>query len=1441
MDVYPSFSNALASSPITNLSITGANATAAAAALSNMTSATTAMASSPESLEMAGRRVEEMLHRDSEFPPLASKLRIGVPGGVPPMSGLQEADYPSGGPPIEPSAAGGGQMTAADQNLCLQQRSSMRKVPLPAELVEHFGHMQANCMIGLFPEIDRAWLTIDSDIYVWRFEDCQDLAYFDGLSDTILSVGLLTPKPDIFKASVKHLLCLTTASEIVLLGVVFNAESVDALGYPEMQVLPEPLFTLSTDSTHMLCVKGTGKGRVFMGGKDGSLYEFAYKADDGWFGKKATKINHSTSTFSFLVPAFVNAALSEEDPLVQLEVDDSRNILYTRSEKGSIQVFDLGLDGMQLNKVAAIAQQNLVKEASRIAQNIDKSNFSPIVGISSLSNSESLQVGLVAVTGSGVRLYFTVTSGNMSAAAGAATMDRPTTLSLQHVRLPPGFAPSSFATAGRPSKVHLSYYKNGTLLLSSAQNEASDQLWLISGDCFPQDNRLMEGQSTLAIDGRVWALEEIPYTGKLNRLYKESFGSMESPLLAVQHAQVSRRFVVISAQGTHIVSKLRPADHLRQLLIEHGGPDNNQVKTFFRLFGQVEASAICLVLATSQSVQDAQIAEWATRAFLLYGGLPSLMQQQQQQPPPPPQSLGGVLSPHHGEASFHPNVASTPAPPHAMQTYFMEQQQQQQQRSMFFGHNQPVSFSGKHNGLYLYFARLVRPVWLKALVVPTATAGGKEATLASSVTSEEIDWVNSKLLELKAFVERNSQFVASLPQDQKQAAAAATQQPPPPHQQQDAAFVRERQSLMFLQQLLNHTVQVLGLWKIVCDHQCHVVTTRQLSPDDQMIVRGMYFRDLIISLSGREMCGRLVQAVIGLYLGDNAKTDAISHRLRQACPSLYNMDDAVSSKAHEMIIGARMESNLTERQKTVAQAVQLCKKVAAKLNLDILVSHLVAVDAYIGVVEICLASAQKRDPQGLALHFYKNGEPPEDHQGMQAFIARAGSYKHITFMLKKLLESSSAPSQSASSSAAAAAGGSGGSKDQSGGGVATAAAATGLGSLAPADAVSQAEQVLNVALKSDDELFHVELYSWLLQEGLYDRLLSIKRNSYLEDFLTRGTSQQPNNLAMFDLLWKYYKKNNNYLAAARILAKLAERHSTEIDLKARIEYLSRAIVCIKSEETGVGILESHRGGGAASAAGAANGAELLHDLEEQMEVVRVQQSLVEAVSNLPRTPEVEQAILQLNADLMSITQLYSDYAEPYQLWECQLAILHCAGHPDSMLIETVWDQIINREISRTAEMRMQPHDRINVMANKIKTMGKIYSSSQKYFPLEHLVRTLELFSVSLKVSYDWVFQSLLEIGIPLPRVFEVYNRLYASNDPIWLTQGCPNHLLNALAKILDQFANSPNIVAFSERRSFTVHCLDVIGNCLNYLYTKHDSNDLVKEFKGIQAKLERLN
>lgn len=48
----------------------------------------------------------------------------------------------------------------------LNQIESVGKVPIPPEIMEHFKHIKCHCMMGLFPEIGRAWLTIDSDLYV---------------------------------------------------------------------------------------------------------------------------------------------------------------------------------------------------------------------------------------------------------------------------------------------------------------------------------------------------------------------------------------------------------------------------------------------------------------------------------------------------------------------------------------------------------------------------------------------------------------------------------------------------------------------------------------------------------------------------------------------------------------------------------------------------------------------------------------------------------------------------------------------------------------------------------------------------------------------------------------------------------------------------------------------------------------------------------------------------------------------------------------------------------------------------------------------------------------------------------------------------------------------------------------------------------------------------
>lgn len=92
------------------------------------------------------------------------------------------------------------------------------------------------------------------------------------------------------------------------------------------------------------------------------------QSENSWFGKRWKKINHSTSALSFLVPSFLNVALSEEDPIIEISIDNSRHILYTLSEKGSIEVYDMGEKGDGMSRVAKVSQTSLVQQAMNIVK-----------------------------------------------------------------------------------------------------------------------------------------------------------------------------------------------------------------------------------------------------------------------------------------------------------------------------------------------------------------------------------------------------------------------------------------------------------------------------------------------------------------------------------------------------------------------------------------------------------------------------------------------------------------------------------------------------------------------------------------------------------------------------------------------------------------------------------------------------------------------------------------------------------------------------------------------------------------------------------------------------------------------------------------------------------------------------------------------------------------
>ena len=130
---------------------------------------------------------------------------------------------------------------------------------------------------------------------------------------------------------------------------------------------------------------------------------------------------------------------------------------------------------------------------------------------------------------------------------------------------------------------------------------------------------------------------------------------------------------------------------------------------------------------------------------------------------------------------------------------------------------------------------------------------------------------------------------------------------------------------------LEHTCEVIALWKILCEHQFQILVN-QLTKEQQSILASCTFRDL--TLSRADSCALLIVALINSYLKDNASVSSISTKLRDVCPNLYRHEDAVSFKATEILMMSKSCGIPDEKNERLRTALQLCKDAAPNLPLQ---------------------------------------------------------------------------------------------------------------------------------------------------------------------------------------------------------------------------------------------------------------------------------------------------------------------------------------------------------------------------------------------------------------------------------------------------------------------------------------------------------------------------
>eukprot|EP00850_Spirogloea_muscicola_P020557 SM000219S06702 [mRNA] locus=s219:133506:144913:- [translate_table: standard] len=1234
----------------------------------------------------------------------------------------------------------------------LPQVEVCERLDLPPALIEAYSQSGGDgaALCGLFPEIRRAWATVDNRLFLWRFDKWDgSFMEYSGEDQAICAVGLACPKRGVFIEAIEHLLVLATPVEavrpacpgsgvfagsrtrkvahdmrskadvawrqVVLLGVCCSGVGD---GFEDLAVQPLPEYAVASDGVAMACIAATASGQIFLGGRDGHLYELLYSSGSGWH--RRCQLVCRTSSFGSLLSRWVVPSALQfgtADAIVELALDEERSLLHARTLASKVMVFDLG------TSTSAAAPRKVAEEGRAAAAALRASGGGaaargpPLVHMDVVAPSESRSLHLVAVAADGRRVYLTTAGLGGSQGqgqGGGSTGARQWTCRVVATRGPPP-APSALpggrpearqdpAAAGQGSTVEAALSSGNLLLLgvSDEQLLVAARDWtrppaamLDSGGGGPPlfaTRVLREVVSTVDVGGRALALAEaLPPPGLALALdpaapppdspaeaTARTRRLLSRPPLATQHAMPRRRFVVLSTTGVYHLAVNRPVDVLRRLL-EDPTVSWAALDGFFQQFGRGEAAAMCLLLsarlvggAGSGSDDLPLPMAVAERAAALFDDRRLVGEARMERASGQGGSAGGGA----GSSGFDMGRLDA----------------------------EPI-FGSAHEGLCLCAARILRPLWELPIVTtaegpPTSAAAGEAApppplpaVLGCRMLVDAMAAVQAKVRPLEHFLRARRDQQRSrlrhllLPQASHNEDGGLWGSPSTPQQQgaPGSGALPKRQRLEFSQadlgamearsmecvrRLLRRAGEALQLLALLSQHHLARLAA-QLDAHDRRQLAALSFRQLVCSPEGDAVASKLIAALMQYYVGEGEGLEEMIEQLREGCPSYFNDADRTFFRATELLQRASTAAaaDPAEARQLAGQALRLLESVPESADLLLLCPRFEDLRYYQAIVSLPLRKARAVDPSDDALNPHV-----EESLREAATSARLQCYDVVISTLRRLrgrAPASGPPSTSGRPQFL--------SRSQEGV----------PAPLSEEARLAAARQIVAQGAAWMDSLWRRHLYTAMVEDlGMEAELLELSPSPPdLEQFLRSAgsygaaTSSPPSQEATkyLELLSQYYAAKRQHTHAAHVLLRLAERRQP------------LAVLQAKSQQRGLGV------GGAA---GAMDASSLLELLEDKLAVLQFQIHIRDDLARhgLAMTGflydwkalsgywlkvvkasrqrvmlchmrldasrmegeegvELDAAVQELSEEVKSVTQLYNDYAVPFKRWEVCLEIL----------------------------------------------------------------------------------------------------------------------------------------------------------------------------------------
>ncbi|KAI6188866.1 hypothetical protein M3Y98_00400400 [Aphelenchoides besseyi] len=1288
----------------------------------------------------------------------------------------------------------------------VQEFIHLRHSPLPRELRDQLDRMQSNCGFGLFPVLSRAWLTVDTDLFLWNFETNKDLAFYDQITHTIVRIDLACVKAGIFESKVKFLLVVATTVDVIILAASFVHEN-DGVIVGPIHDYKDPNIYLVLQEIHRLPLDGgiveqlccTGEGRIFYSIED-TLYEITYYKNF-WSGRVFKKVVLTKGLFSSMMQVF-----STKDPIKQVLCDDTRHVLYVLTSGSKIMIYDLGSRGDSFHQVVSYSVANLQSDIANVF-GIDSQLLREISSIAVIPSTQSLSVHLVATLQSGYRVYFTywdklLRETKDSRHSQEAT--RPKSLSPIHFRYPPPFQ-SQYRQGIEYKNYFMKIMDDITILAfeSATNTNASCELIALSTSNFPNTQRLVESKFKLPIQQPVWTVEmtademkkieaEIAIRARDNAEI-ELVPQVQPRAFCRQHDQPTIRFYTMSADGVDIFSHQRPVELYRRIL-EHYGTDSKQMHGFVEMHGPVEICIMALIVLSTDTSPEGRLKEMALRMFFAHGGQPTLILNLDDTKGMPSSISASaqnglmnnqydgpkVSTPRHGLA---PQIDLNLSPNSHQNGLFHSTPTRQSptNSSPFASHGSTLPYavgtkvSGSLNSFTLpppdlsrisftnygesgtdgyrfqpsnrsraLFAHFSRVI---CVVWHKFVCRLRDDRFVSGLSLDEVRSVLGHLVRLIRVVEGFSLFpTVKYTNDQDRQKTDATKQ--------------EERSVRAVIDLMQLSKEYLSLWLILLEHDFHAVVTR-INEELRQNLSQWHFSILI---QQPESVGvELISGLVRYYLGDEANTAMINERLGQECPRLFTNDDANVLKATELIYHASSAKDIKERHALVQQALGTLKRHAKRVDFGEIAKMLKEINYYKGIAELALSCALAIDPRNLALNaFHRKMPENEDSETRMAIQKRNEIYKVLISIFEYLhgiteMDENVVPGAKLSGTAA------------------------GL----------ERDIMARVIMEGTDELCKMRVFQFLVDHEL-EVILVGTRNPSFENFICREI-KSGGDARCHDLLWRYYKGTEEYAKAARLLYELATKNSQQTDIHKKMSYLSQALLCINS------------------APETKTNTELKMKIRDWLDVAQVQRAtLAEIENNCTRFDRtiLEDARAQLSVSLLTVNELLK-IATDFNLPLIKLAVFHCSGYYDQNAIQEIYKQIINEEVLKMDDRNADQYSIMRCLAAKILHLKKMYEMSSKFFPYEFIIH--ELLHIALhNANPEWLLAVCKHAELSMISLIDVASRDFRTGDPFWKKNSRARKFMQNLFvdHIYADFRENAKRMLGAEKKLLKSKCLD---------------------------------